>query len=438
MVSIIGWLALISFLIVIFASVVVWAFGLLPEEMHEGGYKESFWQTFLHAIDAGTVAGNEVWPLRIVMVLVTIGGIFIVATLISAISSGLESKLEDLRKGNSLIVAKNHTIILGWSPKIFMILRELIEANKNVKNKSIVILANRDKIQMDEEIRDRIEDFHGTKIITRSGNPLDLANIDVVNPQNSKSIIVLSPRGSSDPDSQIIKQLLAIINSPTRRQKPYHIVAELVNTDNIQAAKMVGKDEVELVVAEDLISRITVQTSLQVGLSIVYKDLLDFDGDAVYFKNEPQIHGKTYGEALMAYEDSSVIGIANKSGKVKLNPANETVINADDRIIAIAADDDGVIVAGTPEFNDSVIQPRQKTSAEVDHILILGWNHKGAAIVRELDHYVLQGSTITVVAASEETEREVRSFEGKLRNLKADYATGETTERKFLESLDLL
>lgn len=52
MVSIIAWLAIISLIIVLLASVIVWGFGLLPEEMQEGGYKESFWQTFLHAIDA--------------------------------------------------------------------------------------------------------------------------------------------------------------------------------------------------------------------------------------------------------------------------------------------------------------------------------------------------------------------------------------------------
>lgn len=438
MVSIIAWLAIISLIIVLLASVIVWGFGLLPEEMQEGGYKESFWQTFLHAIDAGTVAGNEAWPLRLVMVLVTIGGIFIVATLISAISSGLETKLEDLRKGNSVIIEKNHTIILGWSPRIFMILRELIEANKNVKNARIIILANRDKISMDEEIRDRIEELHTTRIITRSGNPLDLANIDIVNPQDSKSIIVLSPRGSSDPDSQVIKQLLAIINSSTRRKKPYHIIAEMISTENVQAAKMVGKDEVELVVAEDLIARITVQTALQVGLSLVYKDLLDFDGDAVYFKTEENLKGKTYGDALLAYENSAVIGIANETGKVKLNPSNDTVIGNSDKIIAIAADDDKVQLSGTPEILSQCIQAKQKTSAQEDNILILGWNAKGETIVKELDHYVLPGSRITVVSNSEKTEKEVRSFEGRLQNLTADYNTGDTTDRKFLNSLDLM
>lgn len=437
-VSIIGWLAVISFLIVLLASVIVWVFGLLPKEMHDNGYIESLWQTFLHAIDAGTVAENESWPLRLVMVFVTIGGIFIVATLISAISSGLESKLEDLRKGNSAIIEKNHTIILGWSPRILMILRELVEANRNVKDSKVVILANRDKIVMDEEIRDRIDNFYGTQIITRAGNPLDLENIDVVNPQDSKSIIVLSPRGSADPDSQVIKQLLAIINSPTRRKKPYHIVAEMISPTNVQAAKMVGKDEVELVVAEDLISRITVQTALQVGLSSVYKDLLDFEKDAIYFKEEKKLTGKTFGEALLAYEDSAVIGIAGENGKVKLNPSVDTVIKESESIVAIAADDDRIILSGTPEIVEECIQPQEKTSAEIDNILILGWNSKGQKIVRELDHYVLEGSTVTVVARAEKVEREVESFKGRLKNLEVDYITGETTDRQFLDTLDLL
>ena len=438
MISIIAWLAAISLLIIIIASVLVWAFQLLPDEMHEGGYPESFWQTFLHAIDAGTVAGNEAWPLRLVMVLVTIGGIFIVATLISAISSGLDAKLEDLRKGNSLIVENNHTIILGWSPRIYMILRELIEANKNQKNGRIVILANRDKIEMDEEIRSRIDNFHSTQIITRSGNPLDLENIDVVNPQNSKSIIILSPKNTSDPDAQVVKQLLAIVNSPTRRVKPYHIVAELIKVDNVEAAKIVGKDEVELVVAEDLISRIMVQTSLQVGLSIVYKDLLGFEGDAIYFKNEPKLQGKTYGEALHSYEDSAVIGIANEAGKVKLNPSNDTIIGNNDKIIAIAADDDRLIISGKPDFADASIKPKSPQNKEENNILILGWNHKGATIVRELDYYVPKNSTVSVVANNADAEREIQSFEGKLNNLNLDYSVGETTDRSFLNSLNLL
>ena len=56
--------------------------------------------------------------------------------------------------------------------------------------------------------------------------------------------------------------------------------------------------------AGDLIARITVQTCRQSGLSVVYTELLDFGGDEIYFTEQPALVGKTFGEALLRYEDS--------------------------------------------------------------------------------------------------------------------------------------
>ena len=46
---------------------------------------------------------------------------------------------------------------------------------------------------------------------------------------------------------------------------------------------MVGGDEAELILVGDLIARIVAQTCRQSGLSVVYTELLDFDGDEIYF-----------------------------------------------------------------------------------------------------------------------------------------------------------
>jgi hypothetical protein len=43
---------------------------------------------------------------------------------------------------------------------------------------------------MDDEIREKIEDFKNTKIICRSGSPLESSAINVVNPNAARSIIV--------------------------------------------------------------------------------------------------------------------------------------------------------------------------------------------------------------------------------------------------------
>ena len=76
----------------------------------------------------------------------------------------------------------------------------------------------------------------------------------------SVPVIILAPEGEN-PDSEVIKTILALTNNPDRRPDPYHIVAELQDLRNVEVARMVGRDEAQLIVSNDLISRIIVQTS---------------------------------------------------------------------------------------------------------------------------------------------------------------------------------
>ena len=69
-------------------------------------------------------------------------------------------------------------------------------------------------------------------------------------------------------------------------------------------ARVVGGSEVQLVLADDLISRIVVHSSRQAGLSAVYSELLDFDGCEIYTAEQPSLVGKSFDEAVMAYEKS--------------------------------------------------------------------------------------------------------------------------------------
>jgi hypothetical protein len=46
-----------------------------------------------------------------VALIATLGGIFIVSTLIGVLSNAIDDKLEELRKGRSFVIEKNHTLI---------------------------------------------------------------------------------------------------------------------------------------------------------------------------------------------------------------------------------------------------------------------------------------------------------------------------------------
>ena len=220
------------------------------------------------------------------------------------------------------MLESNHTLVLGWSPQIFTILNELMTANENQTNARIVILADKDKVEMEDEIKERVEVKGKTRIICRNGSPIDPNDLEITSPHVAKSIIVLPPE-NSDPDTDVIKTVLAITNNPNRRAEPYHIVTQIRNVKNMDVLKLVGEnDTVQAVMTGDLIARVVAQTSRQSGLSVVYTELMDFGGDEIYFKHEPALTGKTFGEALLAYEDFMLDGLAKIRWKDSSQPTH--------------------------------------------------------------------------------------------------------------------
>jgi voltage-gated potassium channel Kch len=371
------------------------------------------------------------------MLFVTLGGIFVVSALIGVLNNAIESQMERLRKGRSLVLETNHTLILGWSTQIFTILNELMVANENQPNARIVVLANKDKVEMEDEIRERVEVKGKTRLICRNGSPIDPNDIEITSPHSAKSIIVLPPE-NSDPDTDVIKTVLAITNNPNRRAEPYHIVTQIRNPKNMDLLKLVGeKDNVQAKLTGDLIARVVAQTSRQSGLSVVYTELMNFGGDEIYFKDESALVGKTFGEALLAFEDSCLMGLRKATGQILLSPAMETRIESGDQIFALSGDDDTIRVSGQGALvNEAVIRSnRSALEARPEKCLILGWNRSGTTIVRELDNYVTRGSQVTVVADIYNIEKQIKAQGGELKNQTLVVDEGETTDRDLLDKL---
>jgi hypothetical protein len=180
------------------------------------------------------------------------------------------------------------------------------------------------------------------------------------------------------PDADTIKVLLAITNSPDRHRS-YHIVVEIRQAANLEVARMVGRDEVEVVLVGDLISRMIAQTCRQSGLSVVYSDLLDFGGDEIYFKEEPSLVGRTVGEVLPLYEDACVIGLVSAGQGPRLLPPLETPLQSGDRIIFIAEDDDTILLSASasPPLVDSAIRSSSPKQPRPEATLVLvNWRRR--------------------------------------------------------------
>lgn len=432
-IALIGWLGVLSLAVIAIAALVLVVLHIAPEGEDQPNFIEGVWMSLMRTLDSGTMGGDAGWGFRIVMLLVTLGGIFIVSTLIGVLSSGIEATIDEMRKGRSFVIEENHTLILGWSSKVFTIISELTIANENQKKPRVVVLADKDKVEMEDEIKDKVGNLRNTKVICRRGNPNDLIDLSIANPHQAKSIIILAPEEGNG-DSQTIKTLLAITNNPNRKSDPYHVIAEIKEEKNMAVAKMVGKDEVELLLTDDLISRIMVQTCRQSGLSVVYTELMDFDGAEIYFNEEKLLVGKTFGEAVNAYEDSAVMGMEFADGTVKVNPPMDTVFKSGDKVIAITEDDDTLVIKKNhqPAINTTMISSTETAEAQTEKTLILGWNNRGEIIIRELNNYVKPGSEVLVVALNPEPES-LKAMHSKLNNMKLKYIQDDSTSREVID-----
>lgn len=440
-IALIGGLFLITALVIAFVSLAVYFLGIVPAQDDKAlSLGQIIWMNLMHSMDAGTVAGDNGSPgFLLFMLFTTFSGIFVVSMLIGILTSGLESKLDELRKGRSFVVESDHTVILGWSSQVFSILSELALANENKPGACVAILADMDKVDMEDEIRLKGGDLKKLRVVCRSGDPLDLTALDIVNPHASRAIIVLTPEESGDPDSDVIKTILAITNNPGRRKAPYHIVASIKQQRNLSVAKMVGGQEVEIVLADNFISRLAVQTCRQAGLSIVYQELLDFGGDEIYFKQEPALKGKTFKEASFAYDTSALMGLIKPDGTVWLNPPADILIKEGDQLIAVSEDDDTIVLSHKSDFqiNGEAITESAESKIVAEKTLILGWNQNVVTVIRELGDYVAPGSDIVVVADVPEAEAEVSVLNEELTHLSCRFILADTTDRDVLEGLDV-
>jgi hypothetical protein len=390
-----AWLGVVTFALGLAAAVLIYVFHLGYNGDDRTGVVEGMWQSLMRLLDPGTLANDSGWALRFIGLMVTLSGIFLASALIGLVATALDHQIQDLRKGRSAVVEDDHTLVLGWSPRLFTIVSELVLANENQKRPAIVVLAPIDKTEMEDELRARVVDFRNTRLVCRTGDPTSPDDLARVNLAGARSIVVLGADGP-DGDADVVKTVLAVMSDDPEFERA-HVVAEVHDPRYAESLTLTAGHRVIAVQADDIIARVTAQACNQVGLSHVYRELLDFEGDELYFQSVPDLAGHTFGEALLAFDRSSVIGLLHADGTVAVGPPMDTVIAADDEVIAISADDDTIVFTG---FREVAVPPEQqaaRTTRPVERILIVGWSDLGPDILGDLDPFLDSGTAVDVL-----------------------------------------
>ena len=397
----------------------------------DGGIGENIWVSFMHALDPGTITTDtlENIPFIVLQTIVTICGIFISSILIGIISSGLETKLSNLRKGTSVVIEEGHTIILGFNDNIYTLINELIGANENQKDGCIVVVGEEEKEVMEDAIFSRFPDTKTTRIICRTGSPCEPHILERCSVETSKSIII---NEYDDPES--IKIILALTSYLKDKELTYpnlYYTVAINDTQNVEAARIAGDGRAEVIFANDAISRIIAHTCRQPGLSQVLVELFDYDGDELYFEDVKELQGLTFKETLNRFDKAVVFGIRNDSGTY-MNPPMDTVITPEDKLILLEDDDGSFEVTAIPKIEESLITkdiPERKLD-ENDDLLVLGTNDMLPAILREYDCYVDDGTRVLIVS-----EEEIDLSEEKYRHINPEIRMESNVNRTRMEEL---
>jgi len=320
----------------------------------------------------------------------------IAGSVIGFITNLIADRIEKLKKGKSPIIESGHTLILGWSSRVFPILQQLSVANENTTSPLVVIFSDQDREFMDDEISSRVGEMGKTRVVTRTGDPTNPRDLERANINAAKSIIILDADESGD--ATVVATVLAVRSVTSNPE--VSIVAEIDEIDHAQALSHATDGLVKAVQSKDVIARVTAQASRQPGLASVVLDLLDFEGDEIYFQDVSALVGKTYGDALTAFENSSIIGLQKADGEVLLNPPTNSKITFGDKVIAIATDDDQVKFTGLRDDLEKVKAPKlsQRKTSKPEHILVIGWSEMGNAVMNELAQFLPAGSTIKILA----------------------------------------
>jgi hypothetical protein len=396
-VVVIGWLGLITLVVILISSLVLTLFRI-GGVAGEGrvGFIENLWQSMLRLLDPGTFSGDAGWVTRPLMLLVTLAGIFIAGSLIGIIANGIDQRVEELRKGRSTVIENDHTVILGWSDRVAPIVAELTIANESRKRPAVVILADQVKTDMEDVLKDQVRETRGTTLVCRSGEPWSLDNLAMVNVTGARSIVIVGAD-----DVAAIKTVLAVRaqqqTAAAGMAYAGHIVVEVASDETARSLRSLLGENLVTVSSTNVVAEITAQACRQRGLSEVFRELLDFDGDEFYIDAFPSLVGQTYAQCQLAFEQCSVIGVLDSTGGVSLNPPSSRVFGAGEQLVGIAADD-SLFTPTSGGVAGSVQATEQQTvSTERRRIVVSGWSSLGPRVVAELDEFMDPGTIVEVV-----------------------------------------
>ena len=393
-------------------------------------------------LSSGTRAPIEIVP-RVVANTLVVMGILYFSTMLGLVVEAVQAKMQALREGKSVVVERGHTVMLGWTEKSLLFVKEIINANESEGGGVIVVLCKDGKEQMEKELNLFIKkaDLKGTSVVFRQGSRLMIGDLDKVSVSTARSVVVFSDT-TMVPD-QADAEILQVILNLNNMSLSGHVVAEVRDKDNEALIHLIGRGNIETVVSHDIIGRLMLMAVRQPGLAEVYGSILGFEGDEFYTEHWPQLVGTKWKDVQLMLPEAVPIGIRNsKNGEITLNPSHDHVMTERCELVVIAEDNDTYAPKQRHRCDPGVVPILENEEDEKEYILFAGWRRDLRDILLLLDAMCAPGSEIHIMASVPLSDRDALLSEGglevdSLRNILLIHHVGNTAMRRHLEYMGI-
>ncbi len=380
-------------------------------------------------------------PIVMFSLFLSLMGLVVFSVLISLINNTMRSRIDALRKGDTQVLERNHVLLLGWSNKIFSVLKQLARLQPGVK---VVVLAPRDIDMMQEQLRVAGIQHEDIRIILRSGTPSNHGELDRVAVAKASGVIVLATDAD---DSETIKTIVLLTSRQDWDGEPPVLTSEIALERNYELACIAARKRLHIISSSRIISKVIVQTVRNPGLADVYSEIYAPSGNSIYVQSITGCVDRPMAEIAYGLTNAIPIGIAwheKRDNAVRhaagLNLEPEYELAKDEQLVLLAL-----------ELPINYSRPDQLPTSHIyqeggsvphvpGHVLLIGWTDMLHDILQELDAHSLSGTEVIILSekGAEQAKQQITAHQtDSFKNLALGFREGDAVMQSAYTDIDI-
>eukprot|EP00798_Chlamydomonas_sp_ICE-L_P027709 gene27709-7353_t len=277
-------------------------------------------------------------------------GLFTFAVFLSLVSDEVKRSFRSIKDGDYPVRSNGHVLVLNWSNDAIPLLRQLSHGKRYSEEpffkRPIVVLAKKEKNDMDEDIVKRIPNTT-LEIYTRTGSPASPIDLEMVAASSADTVIVLHPEASNGQCAEANKASIAMALTVIGARNVVFQMPTEVNpeVDYVQSLRkslsaVSGKTSSQVLKMPDrnFMDRFTCHAAVQPGMLRVWQKILQQGPSNVKLRvvRLPSCCvDMPYVDVRRSYNDAVVMGFTRGS-EVNLGPQEKQKLAIGDKLIMMS------------------------------------------------------------------------------------------------------